>query len=182
MTCACGGCVTKGRERVVLTASEVHAADAIELARNQEDIATNRKPAYGADHSTQAKRLKIGLQGARCEAAFAKYLGERHEKGAFYGPDVGGYHVRGTEHLGGCLLLHPKDIEGVYVLVVGPLAGSLAPIDKQAMAFYVCGWIEARHGKKNRWVRDPHEGRPAFFVPQTALSSIRSLPRLKRAA
>ncbi len=179
--CSCNTCrLAATRRRVVLAPAEIAAADAIEHERCAEDIAAHCAPAYRADHSTLTGRLAIGIQGARCEAALAKYLGVSHIKGTPGAPDVAGYDVRGTQYLDGRLILHPRDLdERIYVLVVGPLtARHLAPRPYH-LAFFVCGWIYGRAGKDKQWWDEPiGNGRPAFFVPQQALMPIQSLPPL----
>jgi hypothetical protein len=65
----------------------------------------------------------------------------------------------------GRLILHDHDKDDQpYVLVVGT-----------APRFELVGWCFGRDGKRPEYVHDPQGGRPAYFVPRAALSSMDAL-------
>jgi hypothetical protein len=78
--------------------------------------------------------------------------------------DAGRLQVRSTSRSDGCLILHDKDPDDdVFVLAIG-----FSP------TFKFRGWITGKSGKDKAYWRDPIGGRPAYFVPQSAL---RPVPR-----
>jgi hypothetical protein len=91
--------------------------------------------------------------------------------GRLRAPDVGPLQIRtGTKHTHS-LILHPSDADDdVFVLVTGSVKH-----------YRVHGWIYGRDGKRREYWKDPDTGRPAFFVPQSALNDIADLPAVKPA-
>lgn len=63
------------------------------------------------------------------------------------------------------LIVHPNDEDDApFVLVTG-----------QGLDYVVHGWIMGRDGKQREWWNDPARGRPAYFVPHTALRAMEEL-------
>lgn len=157
------------RRRVFLTRAQLAAADTIARTRQNENIAAGLKDSYGA---RAAAALELHLIGARCEAAFAKYMRLPHVKGERKDHDVGRYQVRGRTRTSYDLILHKSDPDDdPFVLVIGPTVW-LA----HGWLFDIYGWIYGREGKQPQWWGDPAGGRPAFFVPKHVLRPIETLP------
>lgn len=148
---------------VTLTSAEMTLVHMVAGLRQVSNEAMARRDAHGAS-------VELGLdghiQGAAAEAAVAKYLnrwwsGALNNLGA---ADVGQHlQVRSTQHEKGCLILHRPDPDDHYfILAVG-----------RAPTFRLAGWIRAAAGKDESFWRDPKGGRPAFFVPQSALERMK---------
>lgn len=135
------------------------------IIRNEEAIANSRRHAYGLKSLDHNEHI-IGAVGEFI-ASLAIGVPWRGP-GQFRGDDlVGGYQVRSSDKLNGCLILRPKDPDNsIFILVVGG-----------PLKYYVPGWILGRDGKQKEFWESPGLGkRPsAFFVPQMALRSIREL-------
>ncbi len=125
-----------------------------------------KKGQYGVDNRKLG--WQINIDGACGEMAVAKWMG-RYWDGAlgdFTAKDVGKLQVRTNPNDWGDLILHPKDADDdVFILVLS----HNAPIYK------LQGWLYGREGKQTQWWRDGEKGRPAFFVPQSALRSVDEL-------
>ena len=115
--------------------------------------------------------------GADIEAACAEMLvareSDRYWIGVINGKDSGGdagpYGVRHTLRANGSLILHPSDSDDRrFVLVVGT-----APFQR------IAGSILGEDGKLEKFWRDDVK-HPAFFVPQSALDSLTSIPLTAR--
>lgn len=145
---------------ITLTAEELRLAAMVEVARRVENLSQGRQPKYGAEHG-----WTTGVEGAAAEMALAKHLGVYWSGaiGNLKAADVGRLQVRSTARLDGCLILHPSDADDdVFILAVG-----VAP------TFEFRGWLRAKDGKLPEFWRDPNTGRPAFFVPQDKLRTMR---------
>jgi hypothetical protein len=110
------------------------------------------------------------LEGACAEFALAKHL-NIHWDGSINTfksrPDVGSLEVRVTSYPNGRLIVRPRDADdATYVLLIG-----ICP------TYRLMGCIRGFDAKRNEWLTAPdNKGRPeAYFVPQNALSPIRSL-------
>ena len=107
----------------------------------------------------------VHIEGTAAELAVAKALNRYYvpalhpqRKGE---ADVGPYQVRSTERRDGCLILHPEDAsDEIVFLVIG-----------RAPDFDVVGWICAVDGKRPEFWQT-YTGRPAYFVPQSALRTL----------
>ena len=78
--------------------------------------------------------------------------------------DVGEFQVRHTHRENGCLIVHPADKDDApFILVTGLLPN-----------YVVHGSILGADAKNLEWWREG-DGRPAYFVPQSALTPIASL-------
>lgn len=105
------------------------------------------------------------IEGAAAEYVVARHYGKVWNalvsKPARRLGDVGAAEVRASRHPNGCLLLHESDPDDRgFILVVGACP-----------EFKIVGWIKARDGKREEFWRTD-TGRPAFFVPQSALTPI----------
>lgn len=149
---------------VRLTEDECALADFVGARRQLAAESRGLRDAYGLDPAVARERH---VEGCRAEIAFAKAAnvywtspGAQADKG-----DVGRYEVRSTDRAGGSLILHPKDPDRVFVLVVA----------KTPVLFDVVGWIYASAGKAKRFWRDDVR-HPAFFVPPRMLAPLERLP------
>lgn len=112
---------------------------------------------------------QVNCDGACGEMALAKYLGVFWDgnMGNFQAADVGALQVRTNPNAWGDLMLHPKDKdEDIFVLILS---------DKMP-SYTLRGWIYGHEGKLQKWWRDGAKGRPAFFVPQSELHDMSTLP------
>lgn len=113
-------------------------------------------------HGFSGAAWTIHIEGAAAEMAYAKardvfWLSVVDDFHALPG-DVGRTQVRSTDRANGCLLLHHEDPDNAaFVLAVG-----------RAPEFDFVGWGIAGDLKRPEFWRED-TGRPAFFVPQTAL-------------
>lgn len=130
--------------------------------RNIQALARRRPDTHGKDVAALGGGWNLHVEGACAELAVAKL------EGCYWEPvwrqidrdrdDLSGWQVRSTSRPNGSLLLHAEDPDaGRFVLVVG-----LAP------KFQVVGWTLGKLGKRPEFWRTD-TGRPAFFVPPSAL-------------
>lgn len=130
--------------------------------------------AAGRNHARSIKRgwterLRDETVGCLAELAVA------HAKGVPWSrsvntfkkiPDVDGHEVRATWRPDGHMPIREDDPDDRwYIFVVG---------DGPVMT--IVGSMRGRDAKQDRWLRNPHGRRPAWFVPQAAL--LRRRPRL----
>jgi hypothetical protein len=106
---------------------------------------------------------RLDIEGCLAELVVAKAYGHYWERlasdPATLPGDVGRLQVRSTWRDDGSLILHDEDSGGaIFVLVTG-----------SAPTYTVRGWIRGSEGKQSQWWREG-DGRPAYFVPQGALS------------
>jgi hypothetical protein len=117
------------------------------------------------EHGQRRDDFQLHVIGAWGEAVIAKATGiywagdlGAPDRGA---PDVGRFHVRATLRPDGRLILHPDDHDDApYVLVV----------PQRLPRFCIVGWCYGRDGKQAAYWENSN-GRPAFFVPWSALTS-----------
>lgn len=123
-----------------------------------------RKNFYGAK-SADAELLD--LIGSVGEACVAKWLNAWWAgAGIFRGDDVGQYQVRTTTYESGHLVLNNNDSDDKpYILVVANNG-----VGK------IHGWVYGREGKKPDFWTDKSGRGPAYYVPQSALRGIDTLP------
>jgi hypothetical protein len=80
----------------------------------------------------------------------------------FNAPDVGdGWQVRYTDWENGCLILRKKDkpkLDQKFVLVTGSMP-----------KYCIRGYIIGRDGVKQKYIKNPHNGKKALFIPQSDL-------------
>jgi hypothetical protein len=135
-------------------------------------IVTSAK--QGLNHATTyerslLKRLEEEVTGAAGELAVGKW------SGSFFVPSVNTYHrvpdcledveVRSTRLAKGCLIVRDNDADDRrYVLAI---------VDGDTIR--LAGWMHGRDAKCDEWFQNPHERRPAWFVPQEKLRPMEEL-------
>ena len=127
--------------------------------RHIENLKKKRGDRYGANK--QGNGWQIDIVGALGEMALAKALGFYWEgKGRLSAPDVGPLQVRTCSDNRHHLLLHPGDDDDRrFYLVVA-----------KTPHFEIAGWILGRDGKRDEFWQERVQGRPAYFVPPSALN------------
>jgi hypothetical protein len=104
------------------------------------------------------------IEAAGAELAFAKFIKEEWvgAVNTFNAPDVGdGWQVRYTDWENGCLILRKKDtpkLNQKFVLVTGYMP-----------KYCIRGYIIGKDGVKEKYIRNPHNGKKALFIPQSDL-------------
>jgi hypothetical protein len=143
---------------IELTPSEMMMAAQAGIMRQVENIKTGTKSAYGASHNND---WQLNIEGSLGEFALAKFLNVWWGgKGKKRDPDVDICDVRTTASHNNRLILHPGDPDDrVFWLLTG-VNGS----------YKIQGWILASEGKQEKYWTDPANGRPAFFIPISALN------------
>jgi len=128
--------------------------------RRIEAMKHTRQPIYGEPN---LDLWGLDIEAALAEIAVAKAY-DLYWEGVARAPsqlrgDVSNLQVRSTYREDGCLILHEDDPDdALFVLVTG-----------RAPTYTIRGWMKAAEGKSPKWWREG-DGRPAFFVPQTALN------------
>lgn len=142
---------------VALAPWEILIAAHAGCMRQVENLKLRRAPGYGVSSTMD---WQINIEGILGEFALSKYLGVRWEgKGKLRAPDVGEVDVRTRSRHHYDLILHDEDPDDrVFWLLTG-INGT----------YTVHGCIRAIDGKRREYWRDPAGGRPAYFVPQSAL-------------
>ena len=149
---------------VSLTPSEMMQAAHVGIMRQVQNLKCDRRPAYGAGDDND---WQYHIEGALGEFAFAKLAGIfwNGNLGQLDLSDVANYEVRTRSRSHYDLILHPKDDDTkVFILLTG-----------RNGRYRVHGWIRGADGKRDVYWRDPAKGRPAFFVPQSALNGMDTL-------
>jgi hypothetical protein len=150
---------------ITLSFFELWQAVQVGAMRNLQARRRARPDTHGKDVSKMDGGWGLHIEGAAAEMAVAKM------RGAYWDgvwseidrerDDVAGIQVRSTTRNNGCLILHPSDNDrDLFYLAVG-----MAP------TFRIAGMIRAAHGKREEFWRTD-TGRPAFFVPQSALHQV----------
>jgi hypothetical protein len=134
-----------------------------------------RKGWIGRDHGgrsgrSMGERWAHALHGQLCEEAFCKAMNlfSRASIEGISEGDPGGVEIRGTAVPGGHLII-PEDsvrkyLNTPFVLVIGDWPD-----------FRLIGWIYARDAQRQEWWR-PHERPASYWVPQSSLNPIETLP------
>lgn len=150
--------------RVSLSLEEAKMAYAVAVDRQLDAM---RRGLHGRHGAGEDLEISIGLHliGAAGEIAVAKALGVYWPPsvGTFKAPDLGSeVQVRTRTNDKHDLIIRPEDSDDdFFVLAVGRL-----PV------FRIVGWIYGAYAKRECWIQ-MHGGRPpAFFVPQSALTTI----------
>jgi hypothetical protein len=152
-----------------LTRSAYEFAALAGEVRHGQNLKLGRRDAYAfRGNGLAAHRL-----GAVGEYAVAKSLGLFWDgPGELRAPDVGLLEVRTRSRHSFDLIVHPRDPDERAVVLV----------TCEEYVFRIHGWIWARDAKRERWWRDPAGGRPAYFVPQSALYDLSHLSAARQAA
>lgn len=141
-----------------LSTSEMLVAAQAGVLRQIQNVQANKSDTYGCGHEND---WQLHVEGALVEFALAKYLGEFWGgKGIRGQADVGQVDVRSTSRDNGSLILHMADPDDRTFYLLTGINGR----------YVVRGHILGRDGKDKKYWADPSgKGRPAFFVPQSAL-------------
>lgn len=149
---------------VTLRLDQVLSAAIAGALRQTENLKRGRKDAYGA----RADRAwQMHIEGALAECAVASALNIFWDgKGLFRGDDVRQLQVRSTRVRNGSLIVHHQDGDDeIFVLV----------INMDDRRFSIEGWAFGREAKLPAFFKEPHKGRPAYFMPISALRPMSSL-------
>lgn len=153
---------------IKLTYSEMQVACLIASQRQIQNMKFKAKGAHGNTFSDMDSFSKH-VMGCIGEMAAAKYLNKYWcgAIGDYNAGDVGNYQVRSTMYKKDTrLILHPEDEGEAWVLA---LVNADCSCD-------LLGWTDAKSGKnKDYWCDYGKTGRPAFFVPQSALQPMETL-------
>lgn len=143
---------------------EVALAEAVGRARQAGALERGRPDRYGAEVIADPTRTHVDAAGGELAAAIAYRLPWTgcyfRDLGASKPADIGhGTEVRTRTQDWHNLIVHPEDEDGwCFVLVQGA-----------SPRYDVIGSIRGSAAKRREWWKDPAGGRPAFFVPQSAL-------------
>jgi hypothetical protein len=144
-----------------------------DLAVNTARIRIIASASQGLNHATTYKRdaltrLKEEVIGACGEIGLGKLTGQ------WFVPGLNTFHsapdclrdveVRSTDRADGSLIVRDNDADDRRFV--------LAVVSGSKVSFL--GWMWGREAKQDRWVRDPHGNRQAWFVPQRVLRSMDS--------
>jgi hypothetical protein len=157
-----------------VTREQLEAAYRLGLARNDAKRARpGSKHLFGWTPTREEERRFDGMSVAAehlvAEVTHRAWLSSGNTPDAPEDGDVeGGLCVRWTKLEAGCLLMHPKDQDHLYgVLVVGA----------RLLELRVVGWRQVVACKEPQWWRERGVRFPAFFVPQGVLFHIDALSR-----
>jgi hypothetical protein len=146
--------------RVTLKRHELFMGAQAGVMRRLEAMRHGREDRYGAPPQDL---WGLDIEACLAELAVAKaynlYWERLARNPAALRGDVAELQVRSTWREDGSLILHHEDPDdAIFILVTG-----------RAPTFDIRGWIRGSDGKEERWWRTG-DGRPAFFVPQSALN------------
>lgn len=155
---------------VTLTEAEQLFAAQSGAMRRLNAIKRRRNDRYG---SPKPEMLwGIDIEAAAAELAVAKYVG-MYWQSVVDDPkilpgDVGKLQVRHTTYQDGRLMIYASDKdEAPFILVRG-----------QVPTFELAGWLYARDGKQDRYLKTIREGVDAYYIPADHLRSIGELKAL----
>lgn len=154
---------------VALSLHEVLIAANVGVRRRLAIIKDRSPDMYG--QKPEHDGWQCHIEGSGAELAVAKHfdLFWSGHVGDYKAFDVGPYEVRQTPHHNGHLILQHKDLDkgdAPCILVTGS-----TPV------FRLAGWIYGFEGLVNKYYTDkPRNGRPAFWIPQSDLRPMSSLP------
>lgn len=151
--------------QITLEWHEAAMASDVGRMRHLASVKAGRKDAHGYSGLGWSEHI----EGACGELSLAKALGIYWDGSvdSFQRPDLPGIQVKTRSRDDYDLIVRPGDSEQAdYVLVTG-----------QCPRYVIRGWISGADAKREEYRRD-YGGRPeAFFVPQSRLRPIESLPR-----
>lgn len=143
---------------VTLTPWEMLFAAQAGIMRQVENCKIGRKPYYGVGNEND---WQLHIEGCLGEFALAKFLGIHWSgKGKLRAPDVGEVDVRTRSRDYYELILHDDDPDDRIFWLLCGINGK----------YKVRGWIAGANGKLKKYWKDPAGGRPAYFVPHSALN------------
>lgn len=154
--------------RIALTNDERKKYAMVGVHRRSNALERGRKGAHGFN------RDNVGWQ-IDCEAAMAEYAAAK-ALGVTYSPvddaldthlgDIGRHlQIRSTQYNTGSLLVHDRDPEDDYFILVTGQDG----------VYDIRGWIQAKHAKQPAWWK-VYKGRGAYWVGQQHLQPMGKLP------
>lgn len=154
-----------------VTLDETELASAAKCGKRRFDYCVKRghkqRGGIPGENENLRARLANDILGAAGEIAYAKKAERRWEcKPETFGEgdDTGGVQVRTRSRAYYELMVRPTDKEQhagqPFVLVTGTHGGS---------AFVIVGWIYCEEAQRDEWLRSYGGGKPAWFVPQSAL-------------
>lgn len=141
---------------IVLSNEEILGAVIVGSRRLMVSLKKGLAPAAEASRSWNDE-----IEGALGESAFARATGLFFDPrlGRYGTPDVGMFHIRQTTLPEGCLIIRPKDTDGVYALVVGSLG-----------TYKLAGTITAERARAmSDCIKGPQDRPSAWFIPQDRL-------------
>lgn len=148
---------------VTLTADELEAAAHQGIKRRCSHFRRNAQERNGGERNTD--NWGSDIESIAAEIAYAKATNKYHAALSWetrYNGDVDGKEIRHTPYANGHLLLHDDAHDDRrYILVTG-----------REGTYAIHGWIWGRDGKDPKYLADPCGGRPAYWVPQSALNEI----------
>lgn len=149
--------------QIALTPAEIVQAALVGVMRQAANLRDGRRD---ANNAPLILGWQFHVEGALGECAVAKALGLYWPgMGRLRHADVGTLQVRTAASATDRLILHPGDDDAAVFIHVTGINGS----------YTLHGWLYGRDGKRREWWADPRGGRPAFFVPVTALQPIETL-------
>jgi hypothetical protein len=154
---------TATETHITLDKTEVLQAVHVGMLRQLNAIYRGRTDAHGFDGDGWGRHV----QGALSEYVVAREL-DCHwcVNTDMTRPDVGPIQVRSTTRRDGRLIIHLTDPDpAAYVLAIG----------LSLTVWILAGWITGTEAKQDHWWTDPNTGRPAYFIPQSALHPIAGL-------
>lgn len=104
------------------------------------------------------------IEAAGAELAFAKFINEEWvgSVNTFHAPDVGDcWQVRYTDNEDGRLIIRKRDEskrDHKFVLITGAIP-----------KYYVHGYILGKDGFNEKYIFNPNNGTPAYFIPKSDL-------------
>ncbi len=152
---------------------ELRAAGAAHPGPWPEGVGLRGRYGDGARRRLDAVRER-GLNGQAlfAEYAFAQVMGWNDWPTTRSGGVVRGYRVRPTDYADGCALVRDED----------PDEAILVHIFLKGLRYRCVGWIRGRDAKRQGRRRDLGNGRSVWFVSQSALHPMDTLPALDGAA
>jgi hypothetical protein len=154
---------------VTLSWSELLVAYVVAALRQISNIKHGKRDRYGA---SPEDGFSLHVKGCLGEMAVAKALGIYWcgNLGDFGAADVGDLQVRTRSRHDQDLIVHPSDKDtDRFILVTGT-----------GDRFVLQGWCYGEEAKLQAYWKDPAGGRPAYFVPKSALSPMGLLSRAVR--
>lgn len=148
---------------VTLSPTDMRIAAAVACERHIQNVFAGKPDRYGAPPNAA---WQLHIEGCLGEFAYAKFAQRfwNGNVGDLKAADVGNVQVRASSDLRYRLILHHDDADDqAFVLVLGT-----------GPRYLLRGWCWGREGKREEYWTDPKGGRPAFFVPHTALRPMRS--------
>jgi hypothetical protein len=141
-----------------LSPHELFQAAQVGVTRRIDNL---RRTGINEPHGTPDEAWYADITGACGELVVAKFIDRfwSGQLGNYKARDAGPVQVRTTRYSDGHLLLYDTDVDDhPFVLVYG-----------EAPEFTMAGWCYAREGKHTMYARLTPHGKPAYWVPQSAL-------------